>query len=451
MKLNADFVNRTEGLFGKEVYARFAQALDVEPVVSVRYNEQKMFASEDCRNVSWASQGRYLESRPVFTADPLFHAGCYYVQEASSMFVEQVVKQLVHEPVRALDLCAAPGGKSTHLLSLLPQGSMLVSNEPMPLRAQILAENITKWGNPASMVTKNMPSDFAGFKEFFDFILVDAPCSGEGMFRKEPKAVEQWSVSNVEMCAKRQREILTDIWSSLRPGGLLVYSTCTYNSEENEQNVLWIAEELGAEVLELNVSPDWGVTGSLVEDNVPVYRFIPGVAEGEGFFLAVLRKNGDGALAQPRQPRMQTAAAKIKAEVERYVQNSELFNFVQNGDMVTAMPKEHTAAMLALQQKLCVLHCGLPVATIKNNKILPVHSLAMSTSLCKEAFNVVELELEQALMYLHRETLSLPSHPMGFLLLTYKNTPIGFVKNVGNRANNLYPAEWRIRKNLLDL
>lgn len=451
MKLNADFVNRTEALFGKELYARFSQALDVEPVVSVRYNTRKLIANDDLRVVPWATEGRYLSSRPVFTADPLFHAGCYYVQEASSMFLEQVIKQYVNEPVRALDLCAAPGGKSTHLHSLLPQGSMLVSNEPMPLRAQILAENITKWGNPSSMVTKNMPADFAGFREFFDLLVVDAPCSGEGMFRKEPKAVEQWSVSNVEMCAKRQKEILADIWPSLRPGGLLVYSTCTFNSEENEQNVRWIAEELGAEVLELNVSPEWGITGSLVDDKLPVYRFIPGATEGEGFFLAVFRKDGDGALSQPRQPRLQLAASKIKSEVEKFLQNPELFNFVQNDDVVVALPKEHTAAMVALQQKLCVLHCGLPVASVKNNKLLPLHPLSMSTSLRKEAFNVVELELEQALMYLHRETLSLPSAPMGFLLLTYMGQPIGFAKNVGNRANNLYPAEWRIRKNLLDL
>ena len=451
MNLNADFVNRTEALFGKELYARFVQALDVEPVVSVRYNEHKLAATDELKPVPWASQGRYLLSRPVFTADPLFHAGCYYVQEASSMFVEQVVKQYVHKPVRALDLCAAPGGKSTHLLSLLPQGSMLVSNEPMPLRAQILAENVAKWGNPASVVTKNMPADFAPFEDFFDFMLVDAPCSGEGMFRKEPKALEQWSVSNVEMCAKRQKEILADIWPSLRPGGLLVYSTCTFNSEENEENVRWVADELGAEVLELEISSEWGIVGSLVKGVMPVYRFIPGATEGEGLFLAVLRKNGDGALAQPRQPRLQKPSAKIKDEVAGFLQNPELFDFIQDGDAVTAMPKEHTSAMMALQQRLCVLHCGLPLVTIKNNKLLPVHSLAMSTALRKEAFCVVELELEQALRYLHRETLSLPSLPMGFILLTYRNVPIGFVKNVGNRANNLYPAEWRIRKNLLDL
>ena len=451
MKLNADFTNRTEALFGKELYARFAQALDVEPVVSVRHNVKKYTAERDAVAVPWATQGYYLPERPLFTADPLFHAGCYYVQEASSMFVEQVVKQYVSEPVRALDLCAAPGGKSTHLLSALPQGSMLVSNEPMPLRAQILAENVTKWGNPASVVTKNLPADFASFKDFFDFILVDAPCSGEGMFRKEPKAVEQWSDSNVEMCAERQREILSYIWKSLRPGGLLVYSTCTFNSEENEQNVRWIAEELGAEVLELNVSPDWGITGSLADENLPVYRFIPGATDGEGFFLAVLRKDGEASLAQPRQLRLQKVPAKIMGEVESMVESPELFDFVQNDELITAMPKEHTSAMVALQQKLCVLHCGLPVATVKNNKLLPVHALAMSTSLRREAFTVVELELDRALMYLHRETLALPDYPIGYLLLTYRNVPIGFVKNVGNRANNLYPAEWRIRKNLMDL
>ena len=451
MNLNTDFVNRTEALLGKELYARFAQALEIEPVVSIRYNEQKLATDDSCKLVPWASQGRYLPSRPVFTADPLFHAGCYYVQEASSMFVGQVVEQFVEGPVRALDLCAAPGGKSTHLLSLLPHGSMLVSNEPMPLRAQILAENVTKWGNPSSVVTKNMPADFACLKDFFDFLLVDAPCSGEGMFRKEPKAVEQWSVSNVEMCAERQRAILSDVWTSLRPGGLLVYSTCTYNSEENEQNVRWIAEELGAEVLELDISPDWGITGSLADEKLPVYRFIPGATEGEGFFLAVLRKNGDGTLAQPRQSRLQQLTAKMRTEVEKYLKTPEQFDYILNGDVVTAMPKEHTAAMAMLLQKMCVLHCGLPVATIKNNKFLPMHSLAMSVSLRKEAFNVVDLELEQALMYLHRETLSLSSQPIGYLLLTYKNVPIGFVKNVGNRANNLYPSEWRIRKNLLDL
>ena len=451
MELNGKFVERTRALFGEERYGRFVQALETEPVVSIRFNDRKMEADSSLNAVPWASAGRYLESRPVFTADPLFHAGCYYVQEASSMFVEQVVSQYVDRPVRALDLCAAPGGKSTLLLSLLPQGSMLVSNEPVPLRAQILAENVTKWGNAASLVTRNEPADFAPFRNFFDFILVDAPCSGEGMFRKDSYAVEQWSVSNVEQCAKRQREIVADIWESLRPGGLLVYSTCTFNREENEDCVEWIANELGAEVLKLEISDKWNITGSLTTEGLPVYRFIPGYTAGEGLFLAVLRKDGSSTVMQPKAPRMQLAPAKLKSEVAKWIAAPGDFDFVMQGDTVIAMPKEHTAAMLALQQKLKVLHMALPLAEVKNNKILPLHALAMSSELVAQAFNTVELEREKALAYLHREALLFADAPLGHLLLTYKGTPIGFVKNIGNRANNLYPAEWRIRKNPLEL
>ena len=451
MELNGKFVERTRALFGEERYGRFVQALETEPVVSIRFNGRKMEADSSLNAVPWASAGRYLESRPVFTADPLFHAGCYYVQEASSMFVEQVVRQYLDRPVRALDLCAAPGGKSTLLLSLLPQGSMLVSNEPVPLRAQILAENVTKWGNAASLVTRNEPADFAPFRNFFDFILVDAPCSGEGMFRKDSYAVEQWSVSNVEQCAKRQREIVADIWESLRPGGLLVYSTCTFNREENEDCVEWIASELGAEVLKLEISDKWNITGSLTTEGLPVYRFIPGYTAGEGLFLAVLRKDGSSTVMQPKAPRMQLAPAKLKSEVAKWIAAPGDFDFVMQGDTVIAMPKEHTAAMLALQQKLKVLHMALPLAEVKNNKILPLHALAMSTELVAQAFNAVELEREKALAYLHREALLFADAPVGHLLLTYKGTPIGFVKNIGNRANNLYPAEWRIRKNPLEL
>ena len=451
MELNGKFVERTRALFGEERYGRFVQALETEPVVSIRFNDRKMEADSSLNAVPWASAGRYLESRPVFTADPLFHAGCYYVQEASSMFVEQVVSQYVDRPVRALDLCAAPGGKSTLLLSLLPQGSMLVSNEPVPLRAQILAENVTKWGNAASLVTRNEPADFAPFRNFFDFILVDAPCSGEGMFRKDSYAVEQWSVSNVEQCAKRQREIVADIWESLRPGGLLVYSTCTFNREENEDCVEWIANELGAEVLKLEISDKWNITGSLTTEGLPVYRFIPGYTAGEGLFLAVLRKDGSSTVTQPKAPRMQLAPAKLKSEVAKWIAAPGDFDFVMQGDTVIAMPKEHTAAMLALQQKLKVLHMALPLAEVKNNKILPLHALAMSSELVAQAFNTVELEREKALAYLHREALLFADAPLGHLLLTYKGTPIGFVKNIGNRANNLYPAEWRIRKNPLEL
>ena len=450
MELNPAFVERTEKLFGKERFTRFMQALDGEPVVSVRYNTSKQMPDDENASVPWAANGRYLSSRPVFTADPLFHAGCYYVQEASSMFIERFIEQYIDSPVRALDLCAAPGGKTTHLLSLLPKGSMLVSNEPVSQRAQVLAENVIKWGNPNSVVTRNEPADFGSFTNFFDLIVVDAPCSGEGMFRKDSGAVEQWSLSNVEQCVKRQKRILTDIWPTLRPGGVLVYSTCTFNREENEDCVAWIAEELGATPLTVEADEAWGVTGALVGD-MPVYRFLPGYTAGEGFFIAALRKDGDAPLAQPRQQRFQPAPAKLKAQLEGWVANPADFNFVQQGERVVAMPREHTNAMLALQQKMKVLHCALPLADVKNNKLLPLHQLAMSNSLCREVFCNVQLEREQALAYLHREALTFGQAPVGYLLLTYKDMPIGFAKNIGNRANNLYPAEWRIRKNPVEL
>ena len=451
MKLDVEFVSRTESLFGKERFACFAAALDREPVISIRYNGNKHVADGVNKPVPWATVACYLPARPVFTADPLFHAGCYYVQEASSMFIEQVVKQYVQTPVRALDLCAAPGGKTTHLLSMLPGGSLLVSNEPVPQRAQVLAENVIKWGNPSAVVTRNEPADFRSFGNFFDLIVVDAPCSGEGMFRKDPGAVEQWSVSNVEQCVKRQRRILSDIWLSLRPGGLLVYSTCTFNSEENEECVRWIAEELGATPLTVETEPSWGITGSLIDEELPVYRFIPGYTAGEGFFLAVLRKDGDAPLSQPRQLRQQPASAKLKATVEGWISDSAAFDFLQQGDRLVATPREHTSAMLALQQKLKVLHFGLPLADVKNNKLLPLHQLAMSRAIDTKAFCTIELEREQALAYLHREALVFEQQPVGYLLLTYNGTPIGFAKNIGNRANNLYPAEWRIRKNPVEL
>lgn len=452
VKLNKDFEIRTRALFGEERYRCFLSALGEEPVVSVRLNDRKPYAKLNGIPVSWAPEGRYLSSRPVFTADPLFHAGCYYVQEASSMFLAQPVTQLISTPVRVLDLCAAPGGKSTHLLQRLPAGSLLVSNEPMPLRAQVLAENMIKWGAVSSVVTKNNPADFSSFKNFFDLVVVDAPCSGEGMFRKDSFAVEQWNESVVKQCVARQKEILSDIWDCLRPGGLLVYSTCTFNAAEDEDCVQWIANELGAEPVALQVDSTWGITASLTAATLPVYRFIPGYTRGEGFFLAVLRKDGDDVpVAQPRAVKAQPIATKFKPEVSSWLKNPHEYDIIMQGEAIVALPREHTAAILALQQKLRVLHAGVPLATVKNDKLLPLHQLAMSEILSRSAFKCVEVSLEQALAYLHRETLVFPKAPIGYLLLTYNEVPIGFVKNVGNRANNLYPIEWRIRKNPIEL
>ena len=271
---------------GDELYARFSDGLNEEAPVSIRINRLKSrgrSVAGTAVNVPWCGDGRYLPQRPDFTFDPLLHAGCYYVQEASSMFVHHVLRSLVSTPVLMLDMCAAPGGKSTAAASALPEGSILMSNEPVRARANILAENMMKWGSPDVIVTNNYPRDYVRSGLDFDVILCDVPCSGEGMFRKDEGAVEEWSPQNVDACSRLQREIVADAWQCLRPGGLLIYSTCTFNATENEENIRWIVDELGGMPV-----------GSLLADfTAPVYRFIPGCTRGEGLFMAVLRKSPD--------------------------------------------------------------------------------------------------------------------------------------------------------------
>ena len=283
---------------GEELFLQLKQGItEGEAPTSIRLNPFKCKEGEDAPGepIPWCpSTGRYLSSRPNFTFDPWLHAGKYYVQEASSMFVDLVIRQLVHEPVMMLDLCAAPGGKSTALRAALPEGSLLFSNEPMRTRSQILAENIQKFGHPDMIVTNNYPRDYKKSKLQFDVILTDVPCSGEGMFRKDDGAIEEWSLQNVDNCWHLQREIVSDIWNCLKPGGILIYSTCTFNAHEDEENIAWICEELGAEPIALTgIDESWNITGNLIGTEIPVYRFLPGKTRGEGIFLAALRKEGE--------------------------------------------------------------------------------------------------------------------------------------------------------------
>ena len=283
MNLPAPFVAGMQQLLGNETFSAFQEALQTDTPVSVRMNTAKCGRiPEAATPVAWCTSGYYLSKRPTFTFDPLFHAGGYYVQEASSMFVEQALRRWVEGPVVMLDLCAAPGGKSTLARSVLPSGSLLVANEVMRNRSQVLAENLIKWGHPGVIVTQNDPADFTDLGPVFDVILTDVPCSGEGMFRKDPVAITEWSPENVDLCVQRQRRILRDIWPALKPGGILIYSTCTYNTHENEENVHWISRELGAEVLSLEVPDSWSITGNLLGGEFPVYRFLPHRTVGEG-------------------------------------------------------------------------------------------------------------------------------------------------------------------------
>lgn len=453
MVLPESFTTYTRSLMGEELFDRFLASFKQDMPTSIRINRKKWPGEpQGAVRVPWCADGFYLKQRPNFTFDPLLHAGCYYVQEASSMFICQALRQYAGEqPLTVLDLCAAPGGKSTAALSILPEGSVMVSNEPVRQRAQILAENMHKWGVPATMVTNNYPEDFASLPLSFDVIICDVPCSGEGMFRKDEGAIGEWSVQGVEKCRCLQRDIVSRIWPLLRPGGLMVYSTCTFNTREDEENVAWICAECGAELLPVDTRPEWGITGSLLKGFCkPVYRFIPGTAQGEGIFMAVLRKRGDAMAAAPAKERKKKDRRKEKKaatpDCASWLNDSDNFSLEMNDDILSAVP----TALLPLYNKmkghLRLLKAGITMGQVKGRDIIPHQSLALSTALCRDSFPTVELDRQQAVSYLRREPITLPEcTPKGYVIVTFRDKPVGFMKNIGNRANNLYPAEWKIK------
>ena len=377
------------------------------------------------------------------------------------MFLEQAIRTYVTTPVRCLDLCAAPGGKSTHLSSLLPDGSLLVSNEVIRNRSYILAENLAKWGNASTIVLNNDPAEIGeALPEQFDLIVTDVPCSGEGMFRKDEASVGEWSVENVQLCAARQRRILHDIWPALRPGGLLIYSTCTYNTEEDEENVRHIVEELGAEALPIATDEAWHVTGPLRYGN-PVYRFFPHKTKGEGFFLAVLRKEGDEEYevenerptksSKNKGKKDKKATLPIPLEAWDYFREKKNITLEWDGPQLRMIPTAHKHFFDRIRDKrLRILSAGVVVGESKGKDLIPSQALALSLELNPSTFPDTELTWEEAIRYLRKEAITLPEGlPKGYLLMRYQGIPLGFVKHLGNRSNNLYPQEWRIRSGYL--
>jgi len=416
--LPAAFEVYTKQLFGEERYNIFFKGLQQSSSVSIRLNPFKISETTQIANryepipIAWCKEGFYLNVRPNFTFDPLFHAGAYYVQEASSMFLSHVLRHLVRKPVALLDLCAAPGGKTTCARTAIKEGSIVFSNEPINKRAQILAENVQKFGHSDVVVTNNYPMDYKKSKLEFDVIVADVPCSGEGMFRKDPQAISEWSEQNVVNCRQLQRSIIADIWENLKPGGLLIYSTCTFNALENEENVAWILNEYDAQLLEVPTEKTWNITGSLINNPLgedkpfPVYRFIPGFTQGEGLFMAIIKKGGTSINLEPN-------AEKLVAEANK---------------------------------KLKIMAHGVKQGIIKGKKIIPDHSLALAINGDRSSYPNVEIDYETAIKYLRHEAIMLSAVvPKGIVTLTYRGHAIGFANNLGNRANNLYPQEWRIK------
>lgn len=445
MTLHDRFLSQTEAVMGTSLFSTFLNALDEPAPVSIRMNTSKWRgAPKGGRRVPWCTDGYYLPVRPAFTFDPLFHAGCYYVQEAASMFLSHVLWQHVHRSVTMLDLCAAPGGKTTTALSALPEGSVVVCNEPVPRRAAVLLENVWKWGNENVIVTRNYPADFKCMAGMFDVVLCDAPCSGEGLFRKDSEAVGEWTPGAVDACAALQRSILSDAWLCLKEGGLMIFSTCTYNTEENEKNVRWLCATYGAEPITVDTVAEWGVTGSLLDGfDAPVYRFIPGRTEGEGLFMAVMRRGShndarpQSALPSPRRTKTDCTALLTGERDDWYT--------FETGSGVTAVPRGMRET-LAAAAPLRLLSAGVPLYNNKGRGTVPAAALALSRRFRRDAFPTADLPYDDAVAYLQRCAVTLPpGTPDGYVAVTYRGMPVGFAKNIGRRANNLYPQEWRIK------
>ena len=418
----------------------------VEQIISIRLNPSKLSIA-NCRltidnKVPWCNNGYYLKERPSFTFDPLFHAGCYYVQEASSMFLEQALRQTVDlsKPIKVLDLCAAPGGKSTHLQSLISKDSLLVSNEVIKSRTNILKDNIIKWGCENVVVTNNDPKDFTKLQNYFDVIVVDAPCSGSGLFRKEPDAIDHWSENNVMLCSQRQQRIVADVWPALKKDGILIYSTCSYSKEEDEDIVKWMSKELPIANCQLAIDEDWGITKTDFS-----YRFWPDQVKGEGFFISVFRK-ADGEESSFRSSKKLNELSAKEIELLRpWCKINDQGTFVHGFDGVYTVDKNLLTDINFLYSKLRVAYFGTYTGELMKEKLVPAHSFALS-HLLSTSIPGFSLSLDQAIRYLQKKDIDIEKKGKGWQLVCFNDHPLGWVNVLPNRINNYYPKELRIRK-----
>lgn len=444
------FKDNILSLFPEEA-GYFFDALSSPVVSSVRLNLQKESGVfQNLESVPGCAHGRFLAQRPVFTEDPLFHAGAYYVQESSSMFLHDIIRYITQneKPLLALDLCAAPGGKSTLLLDALPKGSLLVSNEIIKSRVTVLQENLIRWGNPGVVVSNNDPKHFQKTAQLFDLILVDAPCSGEGLWRRDPKAMDEWSEEAVNLCAARQERIIHDILPALKPGGILVYATCTFNARENEMQVQNMIRQMDLEPFLLNLS----IPDSVKCTDQFQFRFLPHLVRGEGLFMAVLRKKGEeiiGSNRNPKRSQLNFISKKALPELHRFLKHPEAFDFFEENEYTYAFPLNWIKEYEILRASLYIKYAGICMGkTDKGGRLIPEHALAQSIEI-SEKIPRVELSKDDALIYLRKGNLQLTLPEVnGWCLAVYEGLPLGWMKVLPNRINNYFPAEYRILKEL---
>ena len=428
-------------------------------MTSVRINPHKLPLLEEeasstrrstrlpiAERVPWSSLGYYLSHRPSFTFDPLFHAGCYYVQDASSMFLEQAITQTVDttKPLKVLDLCAAPGGKSTHIQSLLSGDCLLVSNEVIKSRAGILKQNIIKWGCENVVVTNNDPQHMAKLSGFFDVMVVDAPCSGSGLFRKDAAAIEEWSEDAVQLCSGRQKRILSDALPALKQDGVLIYSTCSYSPEEDEDIADWLVRDEDMEPVKLSVPPEWNIVESLSSMGAIGYRFYPDKVKGEGFYISCFVKKKETTAKKIKPPKSEKATAKEYSIVDAWI-NKKNLELLKHNNTVFALEASIVSDFAIVKQALNVQYAGTLIGEVIREKLIPDHALAVSTLLA-DTVNRIDVPYDEAIKYLQKGEGTWNAVATGWQVVTYKDKPLGWINALPNRINNYYPKEFRILK-----
>jgi 16S rRNA C967 or C1407 C5-methylase (RsmB/RsmF family) len=426
----------------------FIQAHHSGPSLSIRINPSKFNSSFTDQlpvdgKVPWCDQGYYLHERPSFTLDPLFHAGAYYVQEPSSMFLSHALHSLcdLSVPLRVLDLCASPGGKSTLLQSTISPESLLVSNEVIRGRVGVLCDNLTRWGAANVVVTQNDARDFASLEDFFDILVVDAPCSGSGLYRKEPDAIDEWSPQQVLHCAARQKRILADAMPSLAPGGLLIYSTCSFSSDENEKISQWLCEEWQLESQPIHCDASWNITET-TDEGIYGYRFYPHLLKGEGFFMAAFRKPLQGEKKESKSKKLMPADPLYRKAASLYCQTDWLYPSMDAG-FFSILPPAVSSCLDLLKKSLHISKAGVRAGEWIRDEWIPDHELALSSFLSSDV-RKIELEKPAALDYLRRQSVEVPLQEKGWAVVCFSGLALGWVKVLASRLNNYYPKNWRI-------